>query len=188
MGLCFSTFMCIFPCAVFWLISLLCLPVYLRLIFMFALPDVLGRQGIIPGSVPALDVATSRQPSPAAADGLIKSVLFKSVAALQSLDPRVKLATTTVTDIFKKPQFGRDCLVTILCFLCSLGIGSGICFTGAEPRVGNWSVILGELPWGHKAGIVHSCVFSTFCKSTVLHYQSPAFWVFHNSTVCHCSS
>lgn len=100
------------------------------------------------------------------ADGLIKRALFKSVAELPSaLDPKVKLISTTVIAIVWKPCFGRDCLVTILCFVCSLGIGSGVCFSGAEPQVGNWSFwsccfqlvhswtlalcgILGELPQG----------------------------------------
>lgn len=43
-------------------------------------------EGLRPGSVPTLEAATpaASQPLPTAADGLVKSALFKSVAELQS--------------------------------------------------------------------------------------------------------
>lgn len=80
-----SAGICFIFCVKCWLCSVL-LPLSLCLCLCL-IPHVLGRwRDHNHGSVPALEAATTaaRQPSLAAADGLVRSTLLKSVAELQS--------------------------------------------------------------------------------------------------------
>lgn len=97
--------------------------------------------------------------SPAAADGLIRSTLLKGVAELRSVwDNCVRLVSGLL--VGKALAKRKDSLVTSVCVLSSLGIGSGAVRSQAQPQC---------------LGLVNSDSLCTSVNKSTAHLKSPAF-------------